>query len=416
MAWLEGWVYRMEFYIDQAKVPYSLSDFPVPFVLGAGVGVGEGGDSSAVFDDIEDADRKKIAITTDDGETQCYVEIEKWDSANRKAWLHVKLPSISPALYTRFYLYYDPSQPENTSYVGDPGDAAAQNVWDADFAGVYHLSQDPAGDVVDAIKDSTSNGCHMTPRKTSGDMVSEDLVAGKFGGAIELDGSDEYLRNDNTLLGTVLNNCLPMTTEILFKPDSTGFGWEKGIVSVAAYEPNWAGDYNGHVMSVQNVSGGSAKLGSWVGNGGDGPSNRSIATTDNYCIVGDEWNYLVGVISSGSTHVDHAIYVNTIPQALTCDDGTNTTNRTTYNYTSVGAFYGWRRYNPLKGQYCEFRVSKVARSEGWLKTTYYGLHDNLVIHPGADVIQIERDRCIWNDFDKGGNIELSTDRLTALHH
>ena len=52
--------------------------------------------------------RKKIALTTSDGTTQRYVEIENW--AAQEAVLWTSLPTVYSGTDTDFYLYYDSSQ------------------------------------------------------------------------------------------------------------------------------------------------------------------------------------------------------------------------------------------------------------------------------------------------------------------
>lgn len=199
MSWLGTWANRIELTIDNTKVDTAnLTDFPVMVKLSTASGIGDV-DVSAVFDELtSDANRKKIAVTSSDGTTQLYCEIEKWDDANETAWLHVKVPSVAYDADTVLYLYYDSAQADNTTYVGDTTDAVTHNVWDANFAAVYHMAQDPNGDVTDAIKDSTSNGNDGTPHGT---MATADLVDGKVGKAIEFDGSDDGINfgNDSSL-------------------------------------------------------------------------------------------------------------------------------------------------------------------------------------------------------------------------
>ena len=98
--------------IDSSKIDTAdLTDFPVMVHLSTASGIGDA-DVSAVFDELSsDANRKKIAVTTSDGTTQCYVEIEKWDDANEQAWLHVKVPTVAYDADTILYLYYDPRNP-----------------------------------------------------------------------------------------------------------------------------------------------------------------------------------------------------------------------------------------------------------------------------------------------------------------
>ena len=97
--------------------------------------------------------------------------------------------TLTSASTTTLYIYYDSAQDNNTSYVGVPG--SRTEVWDSDFAGVWHLSQDPTGGS-GCIKDSTSNGNDGTP---GGSMTSGDLVDGPVPGmkALDFDGADDYV-------------------------------------------------------------------------------------------------------------------------------------------------------------------------------------------------------------------------------
>ena len=131
---------------------------------------------------------KRIAFEYEDSGVQCYAEIESWDAANEKATLHVKVPSI-PTSGTYLNFYYDETQPDNTAYIGDTGDTAAQRVWDSNFVAVYHMAQDPSG-TAPQILDSTSNANHGT---SYGSMTSSDLIDGLTGKAIEFDGTDDYV-------------------------------------------------------------------------------------------------------------------------------------------------------------------------------------------------------------------------------
>jgi hypothetical protein len=141
--WLSGWDKRVKITIDHNDVSSSLTNFTVLVCLSNSSGRNND-DVSFVFNELQsDANRKKIAVTTSDKTTQCYIEIEKWNATNKKAWLWVKVPSISSTTDTDLYLYYDKDHAENTDYVGDTGSTSAQNVWDSNFKGVYHLQGDP---------------------------------------------------------------------------------------------------------------------------------------------------------------------------------------------------------------------------------------------------------------------------------
>lgn len=173
-GWLVDWDKRIRITIDHNNVDNTLSNFPVLVSLGTSSGCNNA-DVSHVFDELaNDNNRKKIAVTTSDGVTQCYVEIEKWDNINEKAWLWVKVPSINALEDTVLYLYYDKNHIDNTDYVGDTDSLSAENVWDDNFKLVIHMNDD-----LDAIhvRDSTSNNNDGTKK------FSPYEVAGKIGKA-----------------------------------------------------------------------------------------------------------------------------------------------------------------------------------------------------------------------------------------
>ena len=206
MGWLSGWDKRVKLTIDQTKIDTANQlNFPVLVSLSIASGI-TSADVSCVFDELtSDANRKKIAITTSDGVTQCYVEIERWDDANEKAVLWAKIPIITYNADTDLYLYYDKDHADNTIYIGDIGSTPGQTVWDSNFIGIWHMCQDPSGGA-NCIKDSTSNTNHGTP---VGSMASGDLVDGKIGKALDFDGNDDGIDcNFNTNYSNFSVECI----------------------------------------------------------------------------------------------------------------------------------------------------------------------------------------------------------------
>ncbi|MFX0008643.1 MAG: LamG domain-containing protein, partial [Candidatus Hermodarchaeota archaeon] len=59
-------------------------------------------------------------------------------------------------------------------------------VWNTNYKGVWHLSEDPTG----TVYDSTSNHKDGT---SSGSMTSNDQISGKINGALDFDGSDDTI-------------------------------------------------------------------------------------------------------------------------------------------------------------------------------------------------------------------------------
>jgi hypothetical protein len=90
--------------------------------------------------------------------TQCYIEVESWDSSSELAVLHIKVPYISSSSDTELYLAYSSSWTDNSEFVGDTGSTAAKAVWDNNFLGVWHMAQEPDG--AGSMLDSTSNEYH----------------------------------------------------------------------------------------------------------------------------------------------------------------------------------------------------------------------------------------------------------------
>ena len=135
---LQQWSNRIKLAIDHTKIDGDLTDFPVRVHLSNASG-STLGDVSPVFDELgSDANRKKIAVTTADGVTQCFVEIENWDSVNREADLWVKVPNVSSTEDTVLYLYYDSTHADNDTqlptdvvddFTGNDGDPPNIALW-----------------------------------------------------------------------------------------------------------------------------------------------------------------------------------------------------------------------------------------------------------------------------------------------
>jgi len=183
-GWLSGWDQRVKIAIDHNDIDDALSNFPVLVYLSNSSGRNND-DVSFVFDELQsDANRKKIAVTTSDGTTQCFVEIEKWDDNNQQAWMWVKVPSISNTSDTDLYLYYDADHTDNTDYVGDTGSTPAENVWGSYFKTVLHLHETSGIDY-----DSTSNNNDGTPQGG----VTQNYPTGEIDGADDFNGIDGYI-------------------------------------------------------------------------------------------------------------------------------------------------------------------------------------------------------------------------------
>lgn len=347
MAWLSNWAKRIEITLDKDQIDAALSNFPVPIYLSASSGQSSA-DVSAIFDELtSDANRKKIAVTTADGETQCYVEIERWDDASEKAWLHVKVPSISASVDGTLFIYYDTTKAHNTTYVGDVGSTPAQNVWDGDFKVVYHLEEDPSGGS-GCIKDSTSNTNNGTP---GGSMTAGDLVDGQFGKGLNFDGYD-----DRISMPQLYTSPSELTWELLFKSDVSDTSEQRPL----AYNED-------DTFFITSINEGTAnKIRTYcIGDSGGGWSTETTAyavTVDRY-IVGcakenNYFDFFVDAIQIGS------------PIAIGNFTEVATLGRYIGSSRSLGHF--------ADGIISEVRISTVKRTAAWINATYEGLWDNLL--------------------------------------
>jgi len=331
--WLSGWAKRIEITISNTNVDSTLTNFPVLLYLSASSGTGSD-DVSCIFDELtQDANRKKIAVTTSDGETQCYVEIERWDDTNEKAWLWVKVPSVSNSAETVLYLYYDSSQSDNTTYVGDTGDSPAQSVWDSNFTLVWHMGQDPSGGS-ECILDSTSNGNNGTP---AGAMTSGDLVDGQIGKCIEFDGSDDEIN-----MKTMISDST-MTMEILYY--CTDYGTWTMFCGKDGSTTDFFGFYPASTIRVR-------------ADNTDADVSEALAT--------NAWiNLAASLDGSNATIMEDGV-----------SKGTPALSAKVFDIDTLGYGFTTTDYH-LTGKVCEFRLSDIARGADWLKATHYSNNDGI---------------------------------------
>jgi len=344
MSWLGSWAKRIELTVSAAVVDATLTDFPVMVKLSAASGIGDV-DASPVFDELtSDANRKKIAVTSSDGTTELYCEIEKWDDANELAWLHIKVPSISSSVDTIIYLYYDSAQTDNTTYIGDTTDAVTHNVWDANFKAVYHMAQDPNGDAADAIKDSTVNANDGTP---VGSMLTADLVDGKVGKGLAFDGTDDCLETGiflNTSNDFTVSGCVKTTDKTV---QQAFFGCN---------DPNGERSYVG----LRNTN-------YWSG----------IGSTQVYSVAADEITnnvYFHWALVANSGTVKY--YINGTEVDSHAYTGAGLQDTYDNKISAIEDVTGVSQF--LSGIQDEVSLSLSARSAAWIKATYNSLWDSLI--------------------------------------
>lgn len=347
---LSGWSDKLIISIDHSKIDEDLTDFPINILLSDGAGV-NGKDLSRVFAEIgSDGNRKKIAVVQEDDATECFVEIERWDTANKKASLHVKVPFISSSTNTNIYLYFDSNHADNTAHVGDTGDAIAQDVWDDNYKAVYHFNQDPnAGGI---LTDATSNGNNLTAEAsmTSGDLV--DIGARK---GWDLDGVDDEVSGASPL---ALNAYQDFTVEAIIDVD-----YDPGASRIQFELSRLASPY----MFTQIHTGGgllteTSNIDGVVNISGPLPtvfSNQRLIALSRKGIIGANALYDDTQPSGSFVYKDLSIE-SYGDETLTIGDGNK-------GGTS-----------PSDGTFIDFRYSDIARSDSWKHATYRTTADELL--------------------------------------
>ncbi|NHI88720.1 MAG: DUF2341 domain-containing protein [Candidatus Thorarchaeota archaeon] len=167
--------YEKDIAIDHTKVGTDLNDFPLLI-------------------DIFDADlRTKAQSDGDDiifksGEIILPHEIESFEQsyndthAHLVAWVKTDLSSSVDTVITMYY---------GNSVVGNQENVAG--VWDSNYRGVWHLSENPTGPLYDSTSNSNDG--------TGYNLQSDDQVEGQIDGSIDFDNTQDYINcgNDTSL-------------------------------------------------------------------------------------------------------------------------------------------------------------------------------------------------------------------------
>jgi flagellin-like protein len=326
-SWLSGWNKRVKITINSNDIDSELTDFPVLVHLSTSSGENND-DVSFIFDELG-GNSKKIAVTTADYVTQCYVEVENWNDANQQAWLWVKVPNISDISNTEFYLYYDAAHSDNTNFIGDTGSDIAENVWDSNFVLVWHMSEE------DDVIDSTQNN-------NDGTVTGLTSVVGKIGQAKNSNGGSNGIESTNDLtLGTG-----QFTIEGWFNPNVYTNGW---IGLFGPKDPTVA--YNEMMWPYQG------KWGYW---------DWTESITTNQPIVAGQWDYYT-VVREGTGSNQLANYIN----GLYINAGTSTRD-----FPDQPVWLGKSSTYPWNGISDELRISNTSRSAAWIKASYESSRDS----------------------------------------
>lgn len=183
MAWYDdAWAYRVKLTIASSQVDADLTDFPVYVDLS---------DLPSTFFDNVQSDGGDIRVTKSDETTEVARQVVDIDTVGDTGQLHFEANgTLSSSSDTDFYIYY--GNPGASEYAAD-ATYGSENVWDANYLGVWHLEEDPSG-TAPQLLDSTSNGLDLT---TAGTMTGGDSVAAVIENGIDFDGSNDDARSSS---------------------------------------------------------------------------------------------------------------------------------------------------------------------------------------------------------------------------
>ncbi|RLC24891.1 MAG: hypothetical protein DRH93_03285, partial [Deltaproteobacteria bacterium] len=264
-------------------------------------------------------------------------------------------PEFTNGVYLKFELYSYTDIPAITwdidNFLINSGTVLinpSQQVWDDNFKAVYHMAQDPNGDVADSILDSTINVNHGTP---DGTMLTEDLVDGEIGKAIAFDGTDDYIGVPNDF-----GNSDDFTAEVKVNFDNRTL--DNSFMGVGFKYGNDAGK----LMQLDSSS-----LGYRIYSGNQNHSSNIAETAL-------RWAYMVMTCASNIANL-----YKDLTQIITNYNETPATWETT---TLIGTELPGSAKS-LIGKIAEVRLSESIRPEAWLKATYYSMQDDLIVFGGV---------------------------------
>jgi hypothetical protein len=284
-------------------------------------------------------------------------EIETYVASTGQLVAWVRVPSINNG--TVIYMYYGNScMPSSTQN--------ASGVWDANYKGVWHLSQNPTG-TAPQMRDSTANAYNGT---AVGSFVAGDQQAAVIDGGLNFNGTNDEIQISAAALGAT---SVTVSAWIRVKSFSeTTFSATPGNLGAVVFSTrNVDGDVS-PTLVVSPASGGAGTHNGLVFNN-DSAGIAMGAKGSPPAISLNTWYYAVGTFSrsgAGNFAGNWNVYLN---GAL--NGGPNNFN---FAGTATGNFTGatWRLGNNAQWPNFsnvildEVRVSNTVRSAGWIRTEY----------------------------------------------
>jgi hypothetical protein len=349
-TFLSYFAYRRSITVQAGQVTGTLTNFPMLIsVTNANLATVANGGHIASYNAGTNDPQDLVFEALDDatcggaGTSPCRLdhEIEAYVPATGQLVAWVRVPSITNG--TVIYMYYGngciSSSTQNKT-----------GVWDSNYVGVWHYNQTGANP---QIMDSTRNA------NNSASNASTPTASGKLDGAATFDGNANITTFDSAKVFWDYTNASGNTYEcwVNISDYSGGNDYMPTLAELAAdaahnthtfgiYIANYGG-YNGLNISCNNTMD--------YGNG-------SLASTST-----GTWHHVV-VVFAGGTYNDitkYTVYLDGSVQTMNSHGGW-------YSYAGNVNYFGTDGGGGdyLNGILDEVRISKIARSAGWILTEY----------------------------------------------
>ncbi|MHA2248493.1 MAG: DUF2341 domain-containing protein, partial [Candidatus Hodarchaeales archaeon] len=317
--------YRKTITIDSDQISTDLANFPVLLNL-SDSDIHDSGKVQADGDDI---------LFTDSLGTKLDHEIEFFDQTGNSTHAHlvawVNVPNLLSTSDTNITMYY------GNDDIGSQW--SPEGVWDSNYLGVWHLSEDPTG----TILDSTSHDLDGT---SYGSMTSNDQVNGQIDGSLDFDGSDDYI-NCSDPLRERFDASEKYTCSAWIKAGSIPGGTYPNIVSDETLDGSAGWDFYWYDNTIRVWS-------------CDAYNDVVVSPS----LTQGTWYYAVFTYDNGAVE----LFIN----GTSVDTGSNTFTDSTGDFL-IGVYLNDSYY--LDGIIDEVRLSNVVRSSSFIETEYINQHD-----------------------------------------
>jgi len=361
MAWFDAtYGYKEKITIQNGQVAGDEVDFPV-LVSKTDVDlkdVGNGGH-------VQHASGWDIIFTNAAETVQLKHEIERYINTTGEIIMHVKLPAISAAVDTDFYMYYGKA--------GVGANPSTSLTWNANYVGVFHMHDSGA-----PLNDSSQTGRNWG--------VSTDppvwQQTGKIGYAVSFDGD-----NNGGFYNTVDYGFPPITAETWIKFD-TYSGSDQIVL-------DFRDEFNG--ILYYDVS--ETEIKWYISDGGGA---KFIQLKDN---PDDLVNFHHFVVKVDDDNVTQGYYDGANAGSL----AVGTITPLAYGRSAIATKYDFT--TALHGDMDEIRFSSAMLSGNWISTSYNTQNDpSTFLAFGGEESQVTE--CTGSNmyyFDGTDNIELCRD-------